>query len=100
MSHKINYVHPANLLISWMQTRSLILSIHSVLMKARFLQTSSTTCVATSVCIFRLPQATNNNYAGFVDAPTFSQMVPFYRNALGFSLTLISPSNSVSKGLP
>ncbi|GJS70586.1 hypothetical protein Tco_0703427 [Tanacetum coccineum] len=50
--------------------------------------------------IFRLPQATDNNHAGFVDASIFSQMVPFYRNALGFSLTLKSPSNFMSKGLP
>ncbi|GKC47111.1 hypothetical protein Tco_1064833 [Tanacetum coccineum] len=49
--------------------------------------------------IFRLPQATDNNHAGFVEAPTFSQMVSFFRNVLGCSLTLQSPSNFASKGL-
>ncbi|GJZ03527.1 hypothetical protein Tco_0536802 [Tanacetum coccineum] len=56
--------------------------------------------VADFICIFQLPQATDNNHAGFVDAPTFSQMVPFCHNALGFSLTLRPSSNFVSKGLP
>ncbi|GJV45670.1 hypothetical protein Tco_1430206 [Tanacetum coccineum] len=49
--------------------------------------------------IFQLPQATDNNNVGFVDAPTFSQMVPFFLEDLGFSLPLRSPSNFVSKGL-
>ncbi|GJU24155.1 hypothetical protein Tco_1162776 [Tanacetum coccineum] len=123
MSHKINFVHPTSNLISWMQTRSLILSIYNVLIKARFLQTSLTAIhselvqqllhqylgytwlnssiltmtVADFIRIFRLPQATDNNHAEFVDAPTFSQMVPFYRNALGFSLTLRSPLNCVKR---
>ncbi|GJX28681.1 hypothetical protein Tco_0236760 [Tanacetum coccineum] len=44
--------------------------------------------------IFKLPQATDINNAGFVDAPTFSLMVPFFRNVLGFSLTLRSPSDN------
>ncbi|GJU60022.1 hypothetical protein Tco_1237788 [Tanacetum coccineum] len=48
---------------------------------------------------FQLPQATENNYAGFVDATTFGQMVPFFRNILGFYLVLRSPSNFKSKGL-
>ncbi|GJU78082.1 gypsy type transposase [Tanacetum coccineum] len=30
--------------------------------------------------IFQLPKATDNNHAGFVDAPTFSQMVPICSN--------------------
>ncbi|GJU82373.1 hypothetical protein Tco_1284738 [Tanacetum coccineum] len=69
------------------------------------------TCVAASMSeltmtvadfrrIFRLPQATENNHVGFFDAPTFSQTISFYHNALGFLLTLRSPSNFVSKGLP
>nr|GEX94572.1 hypothetical protein [Tanacetum cinerariifolium] len=49
--------------------------------------------------IFQLPQATKNNNAGFVDALGFSQTVPFFRDDLGFSLQLRSPSNFVSKGL-
>ncbi|GKB04992.1 hypothetical protein Tco_0833187 [Tanacetum coccineum] len=59
-----------------------------------------TMTVADFIRIFRFPQATDDNHDEFVDAPTFSQMVPFYRNALGFSLTLRSPLNFVSKGLP
>ncbi|GJZ50278.1 hypothetical protein Tco_0604468, partial [Tanacetum coccineum] len=50
--------------------------------------------------IFKLPQATDNNNVGFVVAPTFKQMVPFFLNDLGFSLSLKTPSNFVSKGLP
>ncbi|GKD38908.1 hypothetical protein Tco_1259115, partial [Tanacetum coccineum] len=36
--------------------------------------------------IFQLPQATDNNHECFVDAPKFSEMVPFYINDLGFTL--------------
>ncbi|GJZ64013.1 retrovirus-related pol polyprotein from transposon TNT 1-94 [Tanacetum coccineum] len=43
--------------------------------------------------IFRLPQATDNNHAGFVDAPTFSQMVPFFYNVLSFFSIIEIPSN-------
>ncbi|GJQ91188.1 hypothetical protein Tco_0002327 [Tanacetum coccineum] len=47
--------------------------------------------------IFELPQATDNNYFGFVDAPTFSQMDSFFRNVLGFSLPLRSPPTLCQK---
>ncbi|GJV02075.1 hypothetical protein Tco_1335644 [Tanacetum coccineum] len=50
--------------------------------------------------IFQLPQATDNNHAGFVDPSTFGQMVQFFRHNLGFKLPLRSPSIFVSKGLP
>ncbi|GKA88444.1 hypothetical protein Tco_0810208 [Tanacetum coccineum] len=50
--------------------------------------------------IFQLPQATDNNHVGFVDAPTFGQMVQFFCHNLGFSLPLRNPSNLKSKGLP
>nr|GEZ24526.1 hypothetical protein [Tanacetum cinerariifolium]GEZ24527.1 hypothetical protein [Tanacetum cinerariifolium] len=123
MSHKINYVYPTSILISWMQTITLILSIYNVLMKARFLQPSTqimcssfcvsaldymsqfwhtlkidgskykfkfflntkelTMTVADFRCVFQLLRATDNNHVGFVDAPTFSKMVSFFRNALG-----------------
>ncbi|GKF20552.1 hypothetical protein Tco_0069190 [Tanacetum coccineum] len=43
--------------------------------------------------IFQLPQATDNNHDHFVPAPTFSEMVPFYINDLGFTLELRSTSN-------
>ncbi|GJX99403.1 hypothetical protein Tco_0356422 [Tanacetum coccineum] len=49
---------------------------------------------------FDLVNPQYNNNAGFVDAPTFSQMVPFFLDDLGFSLQLRSPSNFMSKGLP
>ncbi|GKA52347.1 hypothetical protein Tco_0745543 [Tanacetum coccineum] len=49
---------------------------------------------------FQLPQATDNNHVGFVDAPTFGQMAQFFRHNLGFKLPLQSSSNFVSKGLP
>ncbi|GJU62504.1 hypothetical protein Tco_1244339 [Tanacetum coccineum] len=43
--------------------------------------------------IFQLPPATDNNHDQFVPAPTFSKMVPFYINNLGFTLELRSTSN-------
>ncbi|GKD94632.1 hypothetical protein Tco_1374469 [Tanacetum coccineum] len=49
--------------------------------------------------IFQLPQATDNDHVGFVDAPTFGQMAQFFRHNLGFSLPLRNPSNFKSKGL-
>ncbi|GJR93117.1 retrovirus-related pol polyprotein from transposon TNT 1-94 [Tanacetum coccineum] len=48
--------------------------------------------------IFYLPQATDNNHDHFVSAPTFSEMVPFYINNLGFTLEVSSPSNFKTTG--
>ncbi|GJY66626.1 hypothetical protein Tco_0468864 [Tanacetum coccineum] len=50
--------------------------------------------------IFQLPQATDNNHGGFVDAPTFGQMVQFFCQNLSFSLPQRNPLNFKSKGLP
>ncbi|GJS64029.1 retrovirus-related pol polyprotein from transposon TNT 1-94 [Tanacetum coccineum] len=50
--------------------------------------------------VFQLPQATDNNNVVFVDAPTFSDMLPFFRNELEFSLPLHLPTHFVTKGLP
>ncbi|GJW96296.1 hypothetical protein Tco_0178104 [Tanacetum coccineum] len=50
--------------------------------------------------VFQLPQATDNNNDAFVDAPTFSDMLPFFRNELGFSLPMRLPTHFVTKGLP
>ncbi|GJR18820.1 retrovirus-related pol polyprotein from transposon TNT 1-94 [Tanacetum coccineum] len=38
--------------------------------------------------IFHLPQANDNNHASFVPPPSFSDMVPFYKQVLGFSMEL------------
>ncbi|GJX59551.1 hypothetical protein Tco_0290941 [Tanacetum coccineum] len=38
--------------------------------------------------IFHLPQANDNNNALFVPPPSFSDMVPFYKQVLGFSMEL------------
>ncbi|GKA29616.1 hypothetical protein Tco_0715861 [Tanacetum coccineum] len=35
--------------------------------------------------IFHLPQATDNNHDSFVPPPSFLDMVPFYKNELGFT---------------
>ncbi|GJS03440.1 hypothetical protein Tco_0319948 [Tanacetum coccineum] len=43
--------------------------------------------------VFQLPQATDNNNVAFVDAPTFSDMLPFFRNELGFSLPIRLPTH-------
>ncbi|GJY59540.1 hypothetical protein Tco_0459432 [Tanacetum coccineum] len=49
--------------------------------------------------IFHFPQATDNNHDRFVPAPTFSEMVPFYINNLGFTLELRSTSHFKTTGL-
>ncbi|GJS60334.1 hypothetical protein Tco_0655118 [Tanacetum coccineum] len=49
--------------------------------------------------IFQLLQAIDNNNVGFVAALSFSQMLPFFQNDLGFSITMRPPSHLVSKGL-
>ncbi|GJU13527.1 retrovirus-related pol polyprotein from transposon TNT 1-94 [Tanacetum coccineum] len=36
--------------------------------------------------IFHLPQATANNHNAFVPPPSFSDMVPFYKQVLGFTM--------------
>ncbi|GJS90001.1 hypothetical protein Tco_0772637 [Tanacetum coccineum] len=43
--------------------------------------------------IFHLPQANDNNHASFVPPPSFSDMVPFYKQVLGFSMELKTVSN-------
>ncbi|GJS67357.1 retrovirus-related pol polyprotein from transposon TNT 1-94 [Tanacetum coccineum] len=50
-----------------------------------------------TLTIFHLPQATNNNHDHFVAAPTFSEMV--HINNLGFTLELRSTSNFKTTGL-
>ncbi|GKE00171.1 hypothetical protein Tco_1388154, partial [Tanacetum coccineum] len=49
--------------------------------------------------IFHFPQATDNNHDHFVPALTFSEMVPFYINNLGFTLELRSTSHFKTTGL-
>ncbi|GJS82757.1 hypothetical protein Tco_0749298 [Tanacetum coccineum] len=49
--------------------------------------------------IFHFPQATDNNHASFVRAPSFSDMVPFYINNLGFTIELREISNFKTTGL-
>ncbi|GJY03449.1 hypothetical protein Tco_0369389 [Tanacetum coccineum] len=43
--------------------------------------------------IFHLSQANDNNHASFVPPPSFSDMVPFYKQVLGFSMELKTGSN-------
>ncbi|GJR16310.1 hypothetical protein Tco_0798962 [Tanacetum coccineum] len=49
--------------------------------------------------IFHLPQATTNNYNSFVPPPSFSDMVPFYKQVLGFTIELKTQSNFKTTGL-
>ncbi|GJU30043.1 hypothetical protein Tco_1173632 [Tanacetum coccineum] len=49
--------------------------------------------------IFHLPQANDNNHASFVPPPSFSNMVPFYKQVLGFTLELKTVSNFKIPGL-
>nr|GEV34561.1 hypothetical protein [Tanacetum cinerariifolium] len=56
--------------------------------------------LADSRRVFQLPQATDNNNVAFVAAPNFNEMLPLFKNELGFSLPLHLPTNFVTKGLP
>ncbi|GKC68357.1 putative reverse transcriptase domain-containing protein, partial [Tanacetum coccineum] len=49
--------------------------------------------------IFHLPQATANNHNAFVPPPSFSDMVPFYKQVLGFTMELKTQSNFKTTGL-
>ncbi|GJZ24086.1 hypothetical protein Tco_0561545, partial [Tanacetum coccineum] len=49
--------------------------------------------------IFHLSQATNNNHNSFVPPPSFSKMVPFYKQVLGFTMELKTPSSFKTTGL-
>ncbi|GJW65528.1 hypothetical protein Tco_0117412 [Tanacetum coccineum] len=49
--------------------------------------------------IFHLSQANDNNNALFVPPPSFSDMVPFYKQVLGFSMELKNVSNFKIPGL-
>ncbi|GJT46141.1 hypothetical protein Tco_0954856 [Tanacetum coccineum] len=48
---------------------------------------------------FILPQATDNNHNSFVPPPSFSEMVPFYKQVLGFRMELKTPSSFKTTGL-
>ncbi|GJX85234.1 hypothetical protein Tco_0336008 [Tanacetum coccineum] len=49
--------------------------------------------------IFHLPQATDNNHNSFVPPPLFSDMVPFYKQVLGFTMELKTSSSFKTTGL-
>ncbi|GJZ41908.1 hypothetical protein Tco_0588794 [Tanacetum coccineum] len=49
--------------------------------------------------IFHLPQATDNNHSSFVPPPSFFDMVPFYKQVLGFTMELKTQSNFKTTGL-
>ncbi|GJT11282.1 hypothetical protein Tco_0858324 [Tanacetum coccineum] len=49
--------------------------------------------------IFHLPQANDNNHNSFVPPPSFSDMVSFYKQQLGFTIELKTSSNFKTTGL-
>nr|GEY85915.1 hypothetical protein [Tanacetum cinerariifolium] len=49
--------------------------------------------------IFYLPQANDNNHDRFVPPPSFSDMVPVYKNELGFTMKLKTSSSFKTTGL-
>ncbi|GKF24059.1 hypothetical protein Tco_0076381 [Tanacetum coccineum] len=49
--------------------------------------------------IFHLPQAINNNHNSFVPPPSFFDMVPFYKQVLGFTMELKTSSSIKTTGL-
>ncbi|GKC53950.1 hypothetical protein Tco_1076695 [Tanacetum coccineum] len=49
--------------------------------------------------IFHLHQANDNNHNSFVPPPTFSDMVPFYKQQLGFTMELKTSSRFKTTGL-
>ncbi|GJV65223.1 hypothetical protein Tco_1476051 [Tanacetum coccineum] len=48
---------------------------------------------------FHLPQATTNNHNSFMPPPSFSDMVPFYKQVLGYTMELKTQSNFKTTGL-
>nr|GEX70397.1 hypothetical protein [Tanacetum cinerariifolium]GEX71809.1 hypothetical protein [Tanacetum cinerariifolium] len=49
--------------------------------------------------IFHLPQANDNNHDRFVPPPSFFNMVPFYKNELGFTMELKTSSSFKTTGI-
>ncbi|GJR24796.1 hypothetical protein Tco_0973323 [Tanacetum coccineum] len=49
--------------------------------------------------IFHLPQPTDNNHNSFVPPSSFSDMVPFYKQVLGFTMELKTSSSFKTTGL-
>ncbi|GJT09339.1 retrovirus-related pol polyprotein from transposon TNT 1-94 [Tanacetum coccineum] len=49
--------------------------------------------------IFHLPHANDNNHNSFVPPPSFSDMVPFYKQQLGFTMELKTSSSFKTIGL-
>ncbi|GJY75837.1 hypothetical protein Tco_0480953 [Tanacetum coccineum] len=49
--------------------------------------------------IFQVPQANDNNHNSFVPPPSFFDMVPFYKQQLGFIMELETSSNFKTTGL-
>ncbi|GKC26019.1 hypothetical protein Tco_1028169 [Tanacetum coccineum] len=49
--------------------------------------------------IFHLPQANDNNHNSFMPPPSFSDMVPFYKHELGFTMELKTSSSFKTTGL-
>ncbi|GKE37612.1 hypothetical protein Tco_1461017 [Tanacetum coccineum] len=49
--------------------------------------------------IFHLPQATDINHDSFMPPPSFLDMVPFYKNELGFKMKLKTSSSFKTTGL-
>ncbi|GJY90770.1 retrovirus-related pol polyprotein from transposon TNT 1-94 [Tanacetum coccineum] len=51
------------------------------------------------ITIFHLPQETDNNHNSFMPPPSFSNMVPFYKQVLGFTMELNTSSSFKTTGL-
>ncbi|GJS22299.1 retrovirus-related pol polyprotein from transposon TNT 1-94 [Tanacetum coccineum] len=49
--------------------------------------------------IFHLPQANDNNHDSFVPPPSFLDMIPFYKQQLGFTIELKTSSSFKTTGL-
>ncbi|GJW89510.1 hypothetical protein Tco_0164850 [Tanacetum coccineum] len=49
--------------------------------------------------IFHLPHANDNNYNSFMPPPSFSDMVPFYKQQMGFTMELKTSSSFKTTGL-
>ncbi|GJR03659.1 retrovirus-related pol polyprotein from transposon TNT 1-94 [Tanacetum coccineum] len=107
--HRIADVHPDELcpqtndMISWMQTRS---SIWNTLKEdgSKYRLTFMLDKKELSLTlddfrtIFHLPQANTDNHDSFVTPPSFLDMVPFYKQQLGFTLELKTSSSFKTTG--
>ncbi|GJV35292.1 hypothetical protein Tco_1407769 [Tanacetum coccineum] len=73
--------------------------IKNHLLRFSIAASSSVPWIYMAQTIFHLPQANDNNHDSFVPPPLFLDMVPFYKQQLGFTMELKTSSSFKTTGL-